>query len=105
VGDAYRRPQGLDNLLNRWLDDLVDRDGAAFAGGRGNAGGGAAPALPKGIVIGSGATTNPATPSAADRIRTRVVALAAVAQVLLHSRPGSVSDKIARRTLNTGRRP
>ena len=58
----------------------------------------AAPASPEGIIVGPGVT-----PLATDWIQTQSSHLTAVAEVISHSRAGSVSDCVARLCLDAGR--
>jgi len=84
-GGWLGEPDGLDPLVSDWLD-AASRCGAEDGGdGR--------PAA----VVGPGAAAR------ADGLRTLASVLAALAEVLSSSRPGSVSDDVARRCLGAGR--
>jgi len=93
-GGVYGMPGNLDGIVSEWLDTMVKHGNNSANSGHVTT---ETPISPEGIVVGPGAS------GAIDWIQNQSSHLIAVAEVLLHSRPESVSDRVARLCLDAGR--
>ena len=72
-GGIWGMPEGLDGIISEWLDTMINQRGVD------------------------------GTATGGDWVRTQASLLMCVAETVSHSRPGSVSDRVARLCLDTGR--
>jgi len=93
-GGVYGMPGSLDGIVSEWLDNMANHGNIAADGAASSS-----PASPEGIVVGPGASPW----SAVDPYQTQSSHLTAVAEVISHSRPESVSDRVARLCLDASR--
>ena len=100
-GGVFGMPGSLDGVVSEWLDAMINRGPASMTTSSSSSRArGAPPNSPEGIIVGPGAV---ASPSECDWIETQSSLLTAVAEVVNHSRPGSITDRVARLCLNTSR--
>jgi len=100
-GGVFGMPGSLDGVVSEWLDAMINRGPASTTTASSSSGAlGAPPNSPEGIIVGPGTV---ASPSECDWIQTQSSLLTAVAEVVNHSRPGSITDRVARLCLNTSR--
>jgi hypothetical protein len=93
-GGVWGMPDALDVVISEWLDVVINQ-GCSSSHNSNDA------SSPEGIIVGPGVTTN--TVAEADLIRMQSSILSGVAEVVFKSRPGSISDRVARSCLDTGR--
>ena len=88
-GGVWGVPDALDVVLSDWLDLVINQASINDS------------SSPEGIIVGPGVSNTAA--GGADLIRMQSSILSAVAAVVFKSRPGSISDRVARSCLDTGR--
>ncbi|KAL3763636.1 hypothetical protein ACHAWU_009060 [Discostella pseudostelligera] len=91
-GGVYGMTGSLDGIISGWLDAMQQNNGLGTSS--------TAPTTPEGIIVDPGAAS---TPLGVDGLRSQSSYLTAVAEVVCHSRPESVSDRVARLCLDVGR--
>ncbi|KAL3812159.1 hypothetical protein ACHAXA_000928 [Cyclostephanos tholiformis] len=97
-GGVFGMPGSLDGVVSEWLDALINRGPASTAA---SSGAEASLYTPEGNVVGPGALAAP--PTEGDWIQTQASLLSAVSEIVTHSRPDSITDRVARLCLNTSR--
>eukprot|EP00573_Skeletonema_grethae_P011505 CAMPEP_0201711444 /NCGR_PEP_ID=MMETSP0578-20130828/59143_1 /ASSEMBLY_ACC=CAM_ASM_000663 /TAXON_ID=267565 /ORGANISM="Skeletonema grethea, Strain CCMP 1804" /LENGTH=1162 /DNA_ID=CAMNT_0048200495 /DNA_START=58 /DNA_END=3546 /DNA_ORIENTATION=- len=84
-GGVWGMSESLDVVVSEWLDVVIHQANSSDA------------ASPEGIIVGPGVTA-----VGADMMRMQSSILSGVAEVVFKSRPGSISDRVARSCLDCG---
>ncbi|KAL7446872.1 hypothetical protein ACHAXM_011443 [Skeletonema potamos] len=86
-GGVWGMPDALDVVVSEWLDVVIHQGASSNDA-----------SSPEGIIVGPGVAAG-----GADMLRMQSSILSGLAEIVFKSRPGSISDRVARSCLDTGR--